>query len=408
MKQLEHNSIQYPDTLETRAARVGQQLASSFSGLLDAIAPGHGGPVTVARLLGVDKVLASRLLKAARNRDPVAVLQLMPGPDPLRRVLRAATRHAEAEVLANAQSAVTEFEDLIRREAGDRSALEAMLSAWLPESRREFELRRKQAAYRAMSQLRGASAKVSSATVFLHPSPDPKRLDVVWVFGLLGLQRLRPDVAVKFATRRVTNKGGPPRRPETLDGVAVDGLDGLRLTEFCSAPAVEIDVHRVGEVVHYALGRNGFGPRSATDLVFAEVSRADMARFVPAGSGRRRYVFAEVSTPVETLVFDTLLHEDLLLGEPSLHIYDTSFEGVADVNDRSRDIDRLDLHESIQPLGAGLARFRTTDSSRHVDLLRLVCGKLGWDGDRFRGYRTRIEYPVYGTQVAMAFPAPSE
>jgi hypothetical protein len=283
-----------------------------------------------------------------------------------------------------------------------------MLSAWLPESRREFELRRKQAAFRAMSQLRGAAAKVNVATVLLHPSDDPKRLDVVWIFGLIGLQRLRPDVALKFATRRVSNSDGTPRRPETLDGVAVDGLEGLRLTEYCSTPPVEIDVQRVGNVVHYTLGKHGFGPRAATDLVFAEVSRADMARFVPAGSGRRRYVFAEVSTPVDTLVFDALVHEDILFGEPSLHIYDTSFEGVADVNDPTRDMDRLDLHESIQPLGAGLSRFRTADSPRYVELLRLVCDKLGWNGDQFRGYRSRIEYPVYGTQVAMAFPAPTE
>jgi hypothetical protein len=396
------------ETLEGRAARTGQTLADTFSALLAAVSPAQAGPVTVARRLGVDKVLASRLLKAARNRDPVAVLQLMPGPDPLRRVLRAATRHVDASIVAEAEAAVAQFEDLIRGEAGDRSALEAMLSAWLPESRREFELRRKQAAFRAMSQLRGAAANVNVATVLLHPSAEPNRLDVVWIFGLMGLQRLRPDAPLKFATRRVSNSDGTPRRPETLDGVAVDGLDGLRLTEFCSAPAVEIDVQRVGNVVHYTLGKHGFGPRAATDLVFAEVSRADMARFVPAASGRKRYVFAEVSTPVETLVFDAIVHEEVLFGEPSLHIYDTSFEGVADVNDSARDVDRLDLQESIQSLGAGLARFRTADSPRYVELLRLVCEKLGWSGERFRGYRSRIEYPVYGTQVAMAFPAPSE
>jgi hypothetical protein len=390
--------------LETDIAAIGEALSDRVSRLVAAVPGKPQGPVSLARAIGVDKVLASRVLRAASNRDPVAVLQMMPGPEPLRRLAQAASRKGVATTLVEElHQAVDRFDALIRNEAGDRSALDAILSAWLPQARAEFELRRKQAAFRALSQLKGQAADTAVSSVFLAPSSDPQRLDIVWTIGLLGLQRLRPGVVVKFATRRVS--GAPsPRQPRTLDGVSVEGFDGLRLDQFSSSPPPRLQVHRVNEVVHYMLADDGFGPRSAADLVFAEVNHAELPRYVPAEKKRKRHVFAEVTTPSKLMVFDALVHEDVFAGaEPSLHIYDTAFEGVADVNDPSRDIDRLDLVESIQPLGRGTSKFRIGEVPWYSDLLKLVCTRLGWDGEQFRAFRCRIDYPIYGSQVAMAF-----
>src|SRR6185295_9926963 len=213
-----------------------------------------------------------------------------------------------------------------------------------------------------------------------HPSSDGEHIDVVWIIGLLGLQRLRPGIAVKFATRKVSGDS-EPRLPRTLDGASVEGFDGLRLDQFCSDPPATLHVHRVRDVVHYTLAGDDFGPRSATDLVFAEVNMTELPRYVPAERKRKRHVFAEVTTPSKLLIFDAMIHEDVMNGaDPSLFIYDTSFEGVADVNDPSRDIDRMDLIESIQPLGKGISKFRVAEVPWYSDLLKLVCQKLNWDG----------------------------
>lgn len=403
-------------SLQTRVAEIGRRLADRVSRLISAVPGQPAGPVHLARAIGIDKVLASRVLRAAGSRDPVAVLQQMPGPDPLRRLASAAGKKGVAsQLVSDVQAAIDQFDELITSEAGDRSALDAILASWLPEARAEFELRRKQAAFRALSQLRGQMAQTFLSAAFMHPSPDGQHIDIVWIVGLLGLQRLRPSTTVKFATRRVSAAGGEPRRPQTLDGRSVEGLDGLRLDEFSSQPPPRLEVHRVGEVVHYLLADEGFGPRSAADLVFAEVNRGEIARYVAPGSRRKRYVFAEVTSPAELLVFDAIVHESLLSGaaraapggsvEPALYIYDTSFEGVANVNDRARDIDRLDLVEQIQPLGRGIDSFRTAEAPWYPELLRTVCHKLGWSANDLRGYRARIDYPLYGSQVAIAFPA---
>lgn len=392
--------------IELDISTTGKDLSRAFGSVIEAVRS-TGGPVELARTLGIDKVLASRALKATRNLDPMAVVFLSPGPEPLRRVLKAAARKGvESPLIRDAERAIERFDRLIKQHAGDRSALDAIISAWLPEARAEFELRRKQSAFKAMSQLKGAVADVSLATVMLHPADDASRLDVVWVTGLLGLHRLRPGAAVKFATRRLTG-GNQPRRPTTLDGRSVDNLEGVRLDAYCSSPPPRLDVQQAGEVVHYTLAGDAFGPRSAVDLVFAEVNRAEMPRFVPQGSHRKGYVFAEVSTPVKTLHFDVLVHEDVYGGrDPNLFIYDTALDGVANINDAARDIDRLDMLESIHNLGVGPSRWRSADVPDYAELVREVCTRLGWNAMAFRGYRCRIDYPIYGSQVVMAFDAP--
>ncbi|HKX45778.1 MAG TPA: hypothetical protein VJP77_03685, partial [Planctomycetota bacterium] len=198
-----------------------------------------------------------------------------------------------------------------------------------------------------------------------------------------------------------------PRHPTSLDGVPVEDVAGLRLDAFCHLPPARIAVERTGDVVRYALAGDDFGPGTEVDLVLGESNLAEIPRYVPRGSGRRGYVFAEVSTTARRLVLDVLVHADVYPGSaPELAVYDTSFEGVANVNDRARDADRLDVLESVQTLGRGLEVLRTPDLPRHAELLRHAFLRLGWDPSAFTAHRAAIDYPLYGTQVAISFAAP--
>ena len=125
--------------LDVVIARTGDELLATLSRVLGQV-PGtaNAGPQALATRLGIDKVLASRLLKALRAGDPLAVVNRAPGPEPLRRVLDAAESLGVAEAtLSPAREAVDRFERLIRDEIGDRSSLDAILAAWVPDARRE-------------------------------------------------------------------------------------------------------------------------------------------------------------------------------------------------------------------------------------------------------------------------------
>jgi hypothetical protein len=389
--------------LEAAILATGEQLLQSIGAVLDPFAEQAAGPQALARHLGVDKVLTSRVLKATRSGDPIGALHAMPGPEPLRRLVRAAAkRGAKAEAVIEAGAAIGSYETLIRDRLGDRSLLDAILSAWAPEARREFELRRKQAAFKALSQLKGAEARAILATAVLSPSQDAERVDVAWINGLIGVQRLRPGAPVTLATRRLAGAEGG-RRPTALDGHPIEDPPSLMLAAFCSEPTPRMRAHRAGEVVHYTMEDGGFGPGSSFDFVFAEVNRGELPRYRAADSTRRSYFFAESTPCARALQFDLLVHDDLYPGSaPELLLYDTAFEGVADVNDPARDVDRLDMLESIEALGQGLVWIRSMDVPRYAQLMGRVFEALGLEAARFRAYRCRIDYPVYGAQVTMA------
>jgi hypothetical protein len=397
------------ESIESNVLGVGGELLAAIGDVVGQIARPGTGPIAAARLLEVDKVLMSRVLKALRAGDALSGLSAMPGPEPLRRVVAQATgkkllRPGTAE---RALEAIERYERLIKHTLGDRSRLDSLLSAWAPGARPEFELRRKQAAFKALSQIKGVQAELNHATVLLSPSKDPQKIDVAWVTGVMGLMRLRPGVPLTFASRRVAT-GESARRALGLDGRPVDAGASMLVEEFCSRPTPKLTVTRVDQSVFYGVGDEALGAADAVDLVYAEVNREEIPRYVPRGSGRRGYFFAEVNIPCVVLQFDVLVHADLYPGAaPELMLYDTAFHGVASVNDRARDIDRLDLHEVVETLGGPpvLPRLRSPDVPRYAELVAHAAGAAGFDLAAFRGYRTRIDYPLYGSQVTMAFAA---
>ncbi|HZW08070.1 MAG TPA: hypothetical protein VFF65_13180, partial [Phycisphaerales bacterium] len=233
--------------LEAEIVAVGAALAKRVQTLVLAVSPVGVGPVALSKALGggVDKVLASRVLKALRQQDPIAALYFMPGPEPLRAVVKGAERRGagRAEV-DGAAAAIDDYERLIDVQVGDRSLLDSILSAWIPEARAEFELRRKQAAFKALSQIKGMQAEGLVATCLVAPSAgvDGEGLmDVVWVHGLTGLHRVRPGVTVKLASRRMSGAAGE-RHPTTLEGAPISEESPPLVPEFCSEPTPEVHV----------------------------------------------------------------------------------------------------------------------------------------------------------------------
>jgi hypothetical protein len=53
-----------------------------------------------------------------------------------------------------------------------------------------------------------------------------------------------------------------------------------------------------------------------------------------------------------------------------------------------------------------MSRFSAIEFPRYGDALLHLADRFGWDPQRFRGYRTRIRYPVFGWQVCLSFEPP--
>jgi hypothetical protein len=395
-------------SIETRIGLVGERLADAFRALIAAIPDGPYRPQDLARTLGIKKDLSSRVLRASRNRDPVAVVHLMPGPAPLRQLLQAAAEKiADTDILREGEEAVRQFDALIHEEAGDRTSLDAIISTCLPDAREKFELFNKQAVYRGMAQLKGAAAEVTLNTGLLYPADDGERLDGVWIIGSIGLRRIRPSAVVHFCSHRL-GPSANPRSPLTLDRKPVEDLQGLVLERFCSSPLPPLRAHHQETTVHYTLANDAIGLSSAVDLYLSEFTPRCMRRY----RGPTPWMYgpsAEIEIPTKTLIFDVLIHEDVYPGsDPTLLVYDTSVRGLVNLGDRDRDIDRLDVAETIQPLGRGTSKWRASEVPQYVEIVRHVLDKIGWDGEHMHGYRCKVHYPIYGSQLYLAFNAPEK
>lgn len=398
--------------LESVIVDVGRELGRALARVLDSLPGAPHRPQALARSLGVNTVLTSRILKAAQQHDPLVVAHTIPGPEPLRRLLRAAERRkVNATLIRNARAVVDRFERLIDHEAGDRSALDAIISGWLPEARERVELLAKQSMFRGISQLLGTACEVDYLTGVLYPSADqPARADLLWLGGARGLRRVRPGLIAKFD---IGQAGAGAVTLLTVDGEPVESLHGLLLERYCSAPLPQITVRRVprpdGDVrMQYILEGDGVGPRSAVNLAYATLLPARKEIYRAADQPPRRVgAFVGVTIPARVFHFDLLIHEDIYPGQsPALTLYRTVFDGMANPNDPSRDSDRLHVSESIETLGQGLARFRSTDIPAYTEMLSHVCSRRGWNGERLRGFRCRVEYPIYSSQIVMAFDLP--
>ncbi|HPF14959.1 MAG: hypothetical protein H6830_09415 [Planctomycetes bacterium] len=401
--------------LRARVESLGLELETRFSQLLSELPRRIVGPQVLANTLGITTVTASRFLKAISQSDPVAIIQLLPGPNPLQRIITASKEAGvSAETCDATSNAVQAFDELIRSVAGDRSSLKAMLTAWLPEERREFEAQRRQSVFKAMCELNGVSSETALDCLLLHPSETPEAVDIVNIKCLLGIDRIRPDAVVHFGTWRVASQSdradSKPRVPLTLAGKpALEGLDAVRMDEFCNAPPAPLHAERLDEVqIQYSLAPTGFGPASKVDLVIAELNRGELIGRKP-NAETPPYFFGVPEMATRKFVFDLLVHKDVYPGcTPSLLVYDTMGHGPARAGDKGRRLSLRDIPEELESVGTDHRRLRVLEFPAYPQLRERVFQKLGWDAGAFRAYRIEITYPLMGTQITLAFQTPAK
>ncbi len=393
--------------LEAKVSDVGQVLVDSLRPVLHALLDDTQRPVDLCRKLGINKDLSGRLLKATRSHDQLSALHAMPGPEAIRALLTAARRKVPRQLIKTAESAVDEFDHLINHVAGDRGALDAIISTWLPDARVRFEMANKQIIFKGVSNLKGFSADVGVTAVLVAPGSGSTHCDVVTLFGYVNLKRLRPGTSIHI-TNEMSWPGAEAAKYFTLGGKPIEpGKNDMMLADFCSRPTPALETVAHGSRIDYLLTDDAVGLQSAVQVFFADFVPNSLSRYA-SSEGRKMAIGVDVEVPSKVLVLDALIHEDVhFSGDPELVLYDTTVLGTANPNDRERDIDRLDLLESIQCLGRGISRCRSDEVPDYIDLLHHACETRRWDPETFNAYRCRIQYPWYGSEVCMVFTPPT-
>lgn len=394
--------------LSSRVRGCGERVRAALRRVVDQVPVAGQRPMEHARVLGVHRTLAGRVLKALRTDDPLASIIELPRSEGLRIFLDALGPRVEPGALAAARAAVEELDALVRGELGGWDELDAAIGAWLPEAREKFELANRQQVYKGMSALFGARANVQLITAIYYPDETGERCHVAVLMGLLGLRRTRPGTRIT-----VSSTGPSPDEPVPLarfgrspaDGAAAIGDDGPLLAPFCSEPLPALEAAEAGGATEYILAGDAIGASSEVDIVTAHVGRGVRPVAPPdSGPGSRMSGSAGVTIPSRTLLLNVLLHDDVWAGRtPELMVYDTRMRGLANPSDPDRQTDRMETMDSIQPLGRGAGRFHAPEVGRHAEMIARACEGLGWDPEKLRGFRCRAPFPLLHAQYCMVF-----
>lgn len=372
--------------------------------LLGGVGLGGARPTEIGRELGLDKTLAWKVARFAEDEDPREAVRHLPGPGGLRIVLRAAAARGVTESRLQAvRDADGRLRRFLKQHAGDRRSFEAMLAGERLDDRADLEERR--AFFRAGSAIWGVRARVQVLTLALRPSDtEPGTLDTVQVGGLVDFERLRADVPWIFRRLRVTNDAGTMRtvvhrEPLDPDGAAEGGAPLFRA--YCSEPPAPLrQFVGANGWVYDEISAGPVGRRGAVTCLTGEVYRA----VVPSVRSEENTVGCYtlmVRTPVEAVLFDLLLHEDLT------HFGPAEMRVMGLLEDRPRHAGGLmamapmRAPERARALGQP-ALVQTGRLPRYGEMVADALERAGWGTlASFRGYRAELEYPAAPCELAL-------
>ncbi len=391
--------------LGTRLGETGQQLLASLPQPVRS-------PSELVRVMGLNKVIASRFLSALGKRDPMAVVFYLPGMDTLRRVTEAAReRGAAPEAIRQWTEQVDLLDDFLKHEVGGKQGLDAIASAALPDARERFEMANRQAMYRGASNFYGATCDIELLTIFIHPSKDGTGQDVLILNGMIGFRRLRagkPITISRLAAASESSEQSGPASASQLNGRPwKPAATQMLLSEFCSQPMPEILSTVTGRFLCYQLAGDDFGLASACDIYVCQYNPYDGTPLPSRTKGKEPYVSTGTRFPSQRQVFDVLIHRDVWSGRtPRLYVRSPApFENDSP-NFDEMDFDQVNVLETIRSLGSGSRGCRVSEIPRYIEVIDSICAQRQWDPTAFRGYRCDSRYPIWGALYYMAFGSP--
>lgn len=364
-------------------------------------------PQVISREYGLNRNLTWKVSRIMRAEAPHEVFQHLPGAAGLDILLDAFDGHGAARERTQAvRDAITEFEHMVSLHAGDRQTLELMLDSLAPEDapNEPLEVSRK-LAFRGNSGIWGVQAKLRLRAVFLAPNAeDPSQLDIAEVSGLLGVRRFRHGAAWPlFQREKFNDDGSRCETPELpLDPDSADPSSFL-IPEFCSKPLPTIRATPTRYGLRFEQVGGELGNCGLVTCVYGSSRRKFAPRYRDELNLHGEF-FSPINAPVENLMFDVLVHRDLLAEGFKLKAEVLQADSSSPLFDRRGTA--LPCPERVRRLGHGKPRVVTPLAPRYGEIVEYVYRELDWDAEDFRGFRFEMKYPPLPCTVVLGYELP--
>jgi hypothetical protein len=354
--------------------------------------------MALSRQIGIDKSLASVLVRAANAPTDLALLQLVPSPTGLRIFAERAARHAPRPTITRLRTATGSFRALLDATPGGRAALDARLSEGAHDLGRKRENSSRQSTFKSSAFLLGYFSEVLCSSLFLIPSEDGGMVDGVEITRRLGVRRMRSTTTIPIFSFAVAQEGRPPDRSTHLEPIEPDSgpasLGNLILPEHCTQPLPRLEVVREGRRTTVLLpgGSSTDGPM---DMTWAIRLRNGGPADPGAGSHPLNGYFLHM--PTRRLVRDLFIADSVYTGASPFVTFalpNTAAHQNPPRPDLPTYYGQIDLTAELEPLPASGRGFSIPGVPDHDRLTRDVLTRSGHGQTRFRGWRCVINYPL--------------
>jgi hypothetical protein len=396
----------------TQIEAISAELRRTITPVLEAVAGVSPRPTRISRVIGLDKSLASRLVRAALSSSDLDLMHLVPSPGGLRIFADLSSKYADPASISNLLAATERFEELLDSVPGGRASIDAQIADSSHVALLKREHIAKQASFKSMSFLLGHFCDVLTTTLFLVPSADGRRVDGIEIQRRIGLRRVRPSTPLVLLSL-----WGEPDDKVSENAIHLATIDGQRgagdpasflLPAFCTQPMPELEVMREHEMTVLVL---------AGDPLIHAPSQLTSAMWIRNGwsiepeariQSLRGYV---LHTPCRQIVRDVYIADSLypdatpqvsfVLPGPRPSMRTPRENG-------RRHYSEVDLARSIEHRAGRPPSYDIPGVVNHSAVVRHVLERTGHGLTPFRGWRLAMTYPVSLVEMVWTLTHPSQ
>jgi len=377
---------------------MGGELRAALAPVLQKVAGQRPRPTQLTRALGLDKSLASRLVRAANARTDLDLMHLVPSPAGLRILAQSAGPLLGKPGLARLNAAVTRLQRLIESAPGGRATLDARISESSDVARDRRERIARQSSFKSMSFLIGYYSDFLSTSLFVVPGDNGRSVDGIEINRRIGIRRLRPNTPVpilSYSPWKESRGEGEPTRFDSIEGSSeTPEPSELLMPKYSGRPLPKIEVVQ--------------DPGRTTVVLPADPGAGEIDRLTWAfrlrnggpldpGPGLHSLGGYLLHMPCRRLVRDLFIAEDVypeavprlsfVLPDAMAHLRPPHEPGVSRFGD-------VHVSASFEELPRSTRAQSIPGVSDHTEVTREVLERAGHGATRFRGWRCEMTYPV--------------
>lgn len=390
-------------------------LTAALSALIRALPEPIDGPRDLERALDIDYVLAWRTYKVATAADPAAVGADVPRAAPMKRLLEAAKRkRIRAAIIQTARTAYHDFEDLVRRHAGEgpkrgpgarsagggRAVFDALIGGVRQGSTHTLDIVNRRTAFKTSGYIWGMQAQTTYRCVIWHTGEHDEQLDGVLLSGFTQLHALRPDVPIILKRMSGIMVEHSPHSSIQSDFLPPTGI--RMLDEFTSRPLPQVHAELKGNGhLDVSLKFDGIGKGAAVDCAMQEIMR-NANNSIPQDQYRMQVTSV---TPAEVMLIVMLVPRgwaDPATLKVTTHGNPALMESLRTQVPLAFE---LPILEHAEHLGSDLNTLASPDVPALVSMITATLDEQGWRDTEFDIFRCRVRYPILHTLVHLRVAA---